>query len=754
MTIPSTVNYPNSIDGNETLFLVHDSLRVKLSSDYSPGDTTISIYGDYEVINRFPDTGFITLTEQCSDAEVRALTFYYGSRTQISFDQLELLPGFVDVAKPKDITNVTQNVMAEHHNAIKNAIIAIEGMAGRKGEPFTGPLVGTMEQRISYLRQVALVPKAWFKSDKKVGLVPFTVEFTDLSFRLGTDGTSGSISYVWDFGDNTGPSIVTISTTNGPVIQDNVIVQDLDGGTIQKVYTKPGIYDVSLTVSNDFGSDTVVFPEFINARVAAPETAVINFNLRSQQDIIQVGVPTNGPYTTTPVIRTPVNVFVDAEVPTGVNPNTGRSYSGELLVGLVPVDAVTSYTWSLSDDLTHSNSSSVRASYSVGGVYDLVLRCDTAYGAYRITSYQGAIDVVEKYNLWLWNYYSPTSVNSQEFGLISETFKTGFTNPVTISKNNTFLTGEPNEVQQKREFGSNNGFAPRGTTASGNGGVGILYYASGRNAIDSPTTETVKMHEFNGFTQTYLTQTPLSRPWNWVGLHSSSAMYFFLGNITTAQLPYTSFTNQDKDRVSLADMSVTTSLLTNSNYKNGAQELQNNEVTFNGVGDPQQGHMSVYRSCWKDSAGFILRNQGVGTFFRIKNFYKTVGTTSEYFLDVKKLADMSGPAKLEGQLVPLSQGVYFFNNTGAISAYNPTTDVWETGGTGVNSASFRLLQDNTVVGFDSQEQTLVAASDSDKTAYLSFDYSNKPFIKFNEITLTFSNVSYRPSGSQFAMTIF
>ena len=46
------------------------------------------------------------------------------------------------------------------------------------------------------------------------------------------------------------------------------------------------------------------------------------------------------------------------------------------------------------------------------------------------------------------------------------------------------------------------------------------------------------------------------------------------------------------------------------------------------------------------------------------------------------------------------------------------------------------------------------ASDSDKTAYLSFDYSNKPFIKFNEITLTFSNVSYRPSGSQFAMTIF
>lgn len=754
MTIPSVVNYPVSVDGDDTLFLVHDSLRVKLSADYNPGDTTISIFGDYEVINRFPSSGFITLTEQCSDAEVRALTFYYGSRTQISFDRLELLPGFTDVAKPKDITNVTQNVMAQHHNSIKNAVIAIEGMAGRKDEPFTGPLVGTMEQRINYLRSIALVPKAWFRSDKRVGLIPFTVEFKDLSFRLGTDGTSGSISYVWDFGDNTGPSIVTISTTDGPVTQDNVLVQDLDGGTIQKVYTKPGIYDVSLTVTNDFGSDTVVFPEFINARVAAPEEATIDFNVRAQQLLIQIGSPTNGPYTTTPIIRTPVNVFVDAEVPSGINPNNGRSYAGEFLVATVPVDPVTSYTWSMSDDLVHNNSSLVRASYSVGGVYDMVLRCDTAYGAYRITSYHGAVDVVERYNLWLWNYHSATSVKSYEFGLISETFKTGFTNPVTIYKNSTFLTGEPNETQQKREFNSNNGFAPRGTTTSGNGGVGILYYASGRNAVDSPTTETVKMHEFNGFTQTYLTQTPLSRPWNWVSMQSSSAIYFVLGNITTAQLPFTSFTNQNKNKVKLSDMSVTTDVLTTSNYKNGADELQNNEVVFDGSGVPQQGHMSVYRSTWKDSAGFFLRNQGVGTFFRIKDFYKTSGTSSEYFLDIKKLTDMAGPAKLEGELVTLSQGVYFFNNTGAISAYNPTTDVWETGGTGVNSASFRLLQDNTVLNFDSQDQTLVAASDSDKTAYLSFDYSNKAFIKFNEISLTFSNVSYRPTGSQFAMTIF
>ena len=754
MVIPSTVKFPTSIDDDNTLFLVHDSLRVTLSADYNPGDRSIFVYGDNEIINRFPDSGFITLTEQCSDADVRAITFYYGSKTPVSFDNLELLSCFVDVAKPRDITHITMNVMAEHHNALKNAIIAIEHTAGKKNEIAQQPLTGTMEARINYLRKIALVPKAWFTANNKIGLIPLTVEFKDLSFRLGTDGTTGVISYIWDFGDNTGPSIVTVSTTSGPVTQSNVIVQDLDGGTVSKVYSRPGIYDVSLTISNDFGSDTLVFPEFINARVAAPDEAVINFNLRTGQILARTGLPINGPYTTIPVLRTPVNTFVDAEVPNGINPNTGKTYVGEEVSGSVPIDAVESYTWSLADDLAHTNSSAVRGSYSIGGIYNIVLRCDTQYGSYRITTYEGSIDVVEKYNLWLWNYITTNQINAYELGLISETFKTTFTNPVTVSRDISFLDGQNNEAQQKMEFKRNAGFAPRGTTASGNGGVGLLYYASGRSPSDSASNETIKINEFNGFTQTYLTQSPIGRPWNWVDLYSYTNLYFVFGGLTTSQLPNASLTNQVKSKVSLADLSVTTDTLTTSNYKNGAQELKNNEVTYNTSGDPVQGHMSVYRSCWKDTAGFILRNQGVGTFFRIKNFYKTSGSTSEYFLDIKKLTDMAGPAKVEGKLVTLSQGVYFFNNTGAISAYNPTTDIWETGGTGINSASFRLLQDNSIVDFDNQANTLVAASDSDKVAYLSFDYSTKPFIKFNETTLTFSSVSNRPSGNQFAMAIF
>ena len=115
---------------------------------------------------------------------------------------------------------------------------------------------------------------------------------------------------------------------------------------------------------------------------------------------------------------------------------------------------------------------------------------------------------------------------------------------------------------------------------------------------------------------------------------------------------------------------------------------------------------------------------------------------------------MAGSARIEGQLVSLSQGVYFFSNSGAVAAYSPTTGLWSTGGPGVNSPAFRNLQDTSVLGFDSASQTLLAASDNDKVAYISFDYSNKAFIRFNETDTTFSSVTNRPSGKQWNMAIF
>lgn len=752
MTIPTASNYPEILDTDQNLYETHDSLRVLLSEDYTPGDTTIIVEGDEETMRRFPATGIITLTEQCSEPELRAVSFYYGARTLTTFEQLELLDGFTDVAKSKRITNVTQNVMARHHNSLKDAVIAVEEFVGIKGKVGQRPLEGTMEERINFLRKLVLVPRAWFSADKTIGLVPLSVTFKDLSFRLGTDGTTGEITYIWDFGDNTNvSSVITISATDEVPDIPNIIVKDLDGGTIEKVYTTPGIYDVSLTVKNDFGEDSVVFPDLINARVAAPDEAVIKFISRPGQ-IHQPGTPSDGPYASIPTLRSPTNALIDLQIQSGTNPNTSRSYGGEELDGGgSPIDPIMEYTWSLADDLVHNNSSTARASYSVGGIYDIILRVDTKVGAYRITTYEDAIDIVEKENMWLWNIAN-NDIQSNEFGLISETFKTA--NSVqTISKNSSFLDGVANEIQQKAEFERNNGFSPRGTSSSGESGVGLLYWASGRDDADSPITETIEFLEFNGFEETYVTRSSIARPWNWLSLPAPSSAYFLFGSTTTTPAVDTSPTNQEMQKLDLATLATSNSNLTGNSYKNGANELEKNIAIYDS-GVPTYGHMSVYRTTWKDSTGYILRNDGVGDFFRIKSFYKTSGNASEPVQTIKKLTDIAGPTKTEGQLVTLSSGVFFFNNSGAISAYNDSSGTWETGGAGVNSAAFRSLQDSNVVGFDNNSNTLLATSDGNRRAYLSYDYSDTAFIKFDETDLTFSSLLQRPAGTQWQMEVF
>ena len=85
----------------------------------------------------------------------------------------------------------------------------------------------------------------------------------------------------------------------------------------------------------------------------------------------------------------------------------------------------------------------------------------------------------------------------------------------------------------------------------------------------------------------------------------------------SAIAPFTSPTNQTKDKLSLSTYAVTSTNLTNANYLNGANELLENEVSYDGIGNSLQGNMSVYRSAWHNDAGYFIRNQGVGDFFRL-----------------------------------------------------------------------------------------------------------------------------------------
>lgn len=718
MTLPVPL-YPTDLDTTSTLYAAHDSLRVTLVEDYLPGQTTITVDGD---VSGWPLDGIITLTEQQSDISIRAVSFFYTARVGTTFTGLQLYPGFEDAPKPRNITHVTQNVVAPHHNNLKDALIAIEEFIGVKGTVDVKPLGPTMEGRINFLRRLVLRPRAWFSANRRVGIAPLAVEFRNLSFRNPTDA-------IWTFGDGGAEGCSAISMSVPSISTPSTL--DVDGGTlvVSKTYYKPGIYDVQLTVSNEFGEDTITIPEYITVRVKAPDAATIEF---APDNATQAVIDD--------VLFTRSNSIVNVSV---------------LDNGEQECDPIESYTWDMQDDLPHGNSALAKASYSVGGVYDVRLRVNTSLGAYRNTIFRNSINVIERNNLWY--MVSPdTSDNitknfyGYEFGLISETFKLGTRNPVSVTRDYTAveaLYGDDADMAV-REFKRNNGFVRKNATGSGDKGQAVMYWTQGGSPIQ------IKFKEYTGFTDTWQTPVGLdtyTRGWNWVGLNANSKVYFVLGSGSTlsSPTPGNSPTNQSRDVLNLSNYTFSTpTTLDDTNYKNGADELQQN------VALGTHGDFSVYRSCWKDHTGFIVRNDGAGAYFRLKSFYRTEGTLTEEFQYIRKLQDMPGSMKLEGQLVPLNGGIYFFSNSGEFVVWNDTTASWAVGSPSAVSNPFRALQDQSVPTFDEPDNTLVATSDGDRRAFLSYDYSSKVFLKFNEATLSFTSLGSRPNGEQFLMGVY
>ncbi len=113
-----------------------------------------------------------------------------------------------------------------------------------------------------------LAPVANFKVDQRIGKAPFIVQFKDLS-------TNNPVTWSWSFGDGTS------SSEQNP----------------RHTYPKEGAYDVSLTVSNDYGSDTThkTGTETITlAPTTVPPTVVVT----QAPAIIQTTATTVAPTTT------------------------------------------------------------------------------------------------------------------------------------------------------------------------------------------------------------------------------------------------------------------------------------------------------------------------------------------------------------------------------------------------------------------------------------------------------------------------
>jgi PKD repeat protein len=95
-------------------------------------------------------------------------------------------------------------------------------------------------------------PRAEFSANPRQGLAPLTVRFKDLS-------RGNPASWSWDFGDGS-----TLSTEQNPV----------------HIYTTPGKYNISLTVTNGAGSDTKIAKSLITVKAQKPPKAEFSANPR------------------------------------------------------------------------------------------------------------------------------------------------------------------------------------------------------------------------------------------------------------------------------------------------------------------------------------------------------------------------------------------------------------------------------------------------------------------------------------------
>lgn len=211
--------FPNGIDSFLTLYKASNNAATKTKHSITP----VSKYITVDDHSKFPSSGILRITHPSGNGNAEVV--HYGKKTSNQFHDLKRgFAGHGIYSWPAG-SFVTYPVMAEHHNALKDAILKLQKKIGIKGtdDPETiTSIVKAMEDKW-------LKPKASFRAFPKAGTSPLKVKFQNTS---GGDG----LKFLWDFGDG------TFSTDKSPL----------------HTYYKEGKYNVKLSMISSLGSQGMV----------------------------------------------------------------------------------------------------------------------------------------------------------------------------------------------------------------------------------------------------------------------------------------------------------------------------------------------------------------------------------------------------------------------------------------------------------------------------------------------------------------
>lgn len=204
--------FPHTIDTRDTLFDVRNNAETMLTQ-------SVTYTGAFLVVNdasKFPPNGLIRVGTEL---------MYYGSRSNTIIRDLSR--GYAGSRRDAWTagTRVTNAVMAESHNALRDAIFNIEANLGLISEPDPASLNGILKN----LEVKFLSPQPKFRAYPLIGPPPLAVHFHNFS-------GGPPIRFFWDFGDGT--TAVDTSPTH--------------------VYQKEGVYNVKMQMISSLGGQGIV----------------------------------------------------------------------------------------------------------------------------------------------------------------------------------------------------------------------------------------------------------------------------------------------------------------------------------------------------------------------------------------------------------------------------------------------------------------------------------------------------------------